>query len=250
MAKRKWILVAGVSLVLAAVGLLAGCTPAAGTVQGALTGQQEGIWVTGEGKTSVAPDLVTLRLGVEAQEETVSQAQAGASDAMDRVMSALTGNDLDDEDIQTRYFSIRQVTRWDPDREEQVVTGYQVTNTVTAKVRDVEGVGAVIDDVVEAGGDFVRIEGMDFSVEDPSQYHRELRRDAMDDAQTKAEQLAAFAGVRLGKVTLISEGSVSVPRAATAVQMDEVFKVGGGATPISPGDIEISLTVQVAYAIR
>ena len=249
MVRKRWMFVAGVSLVLAAVGL-AGCTPAAGTVQGTLTGQQEGIWVTGEGKTSAAPDLASLRLGVEAQDETVSQAQVEASDAMDRVMSALAANDVEDDDIQTRYFSIRQVTRWDQDREEEVVIGYRVTNTLTAKIRDIDGIGAIIDAVVEAGEDFVRVEGIDFSIEDPSRYFRELRRDAIDDARTKAEQLAAFGGVRLGKLTFISEGSVSVPRAATAVQMEEAFKVAGAATPISPGDIEISLAVQVAYAIK
>jgi len=249
MVRKRGILAAGLSLALATV-VLAGCTPAGGTVQRTLTSQQDGIWVTGQGKTSAAPDLATLRLGVEAQDETVSRAQADASDAMDRVMSTLADNDVADKDIQTQYFSIRQVTRWDRDEEEEVVTGYRVTNTVTVKIRDIEAIGAIVDVVVEAGEDFVRIEGVDFSIEDPSRYHRELRRDAIDDARTKAERLAAFAGVRLGTVTFISEGSVSVPRAATVLQMEEAVKVAGAAMPISPGDIEISLTVQVAYAIR
>ncbi len=248
MTRKKWILVAGMSLALAAVGLV-GCTPAGTTVKGMLTDQQEGIWVTGRGEIPAPPDIAELRLGVEAQEETVSQAQTGASDAMDRVMSALTGNGVLAEDIQTQYFNIRQVTRWDRDSEEEVVIGYRVTNTLTAKVRDIDAVGAIVEAVVEAGGDFIRIEDIDFSVDDPSEYYQEASQEAMADAKSKAEQLAELGEVRLGKPTFISEGSISVPRAPVVVEMAVKSSEGSG-TPISPGEVEITLTVQVVYAIR
>ena len=179
----------------------------------------------------------------------MSQAQTGASDAMDRVMSALTGSGVLAEDIQTQYFNIRQVTRWDRDSEEEVVIGYRVTNTLTAKVRDVAAVGAIIDAVVEAGGDFIRIEDIDFSVDDPSEYYQEVRQEAMADAKSKAEQLAELGEVRLGKPTFISEGSMSAPRAPVVVEM-AVMRSEGSGTPISPGEVEITLTVQVVYAIR
>ncbi len=73
-----------------------------------INSNQQGIWVNGEGKVTVAPDTAVLDLGVSAQASTVAQAQAQASTAMDKVMAALTSNGVDKKDIQTQYFSIQQ----------------------------------------------------------------------------------------------------------------------------------------------
>jgi uncharacterized protein YggE len=210
-----------------------------------ISNQQSGIWVSGQGEVTVVPDLATLWLGVEAQADTVTEAQAQAQGAMDSIMAALDDSGVDEDDIQTQYFSVDQVTRWDDD--EYVVIGYRVTNMVTVKVRDVDGVGAVIDAVVEAGGDLIRINNIAFSVDDPSDYYEEAREEAMNDAKEKAEQLANLAGINLGAATYISEGSVYAP---------VVYRDGGMAVPeegfdtaISPGEIDITLNIQVAYAI-
>jgi len=128
------------------------------------------------------------------------------------------------------------------------VTGYEVTNTVEVKIRDIDNVGAIIDAVAEAGGDLTRINYLTFSVEDPSEYYEEIRAEAMADAKDKAEQLADLAGVKLGQPTYISEGSVSPP----VIYRDAGMVIPAPAestTPISPGEIELTLNVQVAYAI-
>jgi len=153
------------------------------------------------------------------------------------------------KDIQTQYFSIRQVTRWDRDKEEEVVIGYRVTNMVVVKIRDMDEVGTVIDAVAEAGGDFTRIDSIDFSVDDPSGYYEEARQKAMADAKYKAEQLAELADVSLGKPTYIYEGiQVPTPRYAPVPGI-EYAEEGVVETAISPGEMEISLSLQVAYAI-
>jgi len=240
------VVVISLALMLSLVGFSA-CTAGPttiGTVD--LNTQQQGIWVSGQGEVTVIPDLATLWLGVEAQADTVTEAQAQAAEAMENVMTALTDSDVDEDDIQTQYFSIDQVTRWDDD--EPIVIGYRVTNMVTAEIRDVDEVGAIIDAVVEAGGDLIRINNIAFSVDDPSQYYEEAREEAMADAEDKAEQLADLAGVELGEPTYISEGNVYAPviyrDAGMAVPTEEAYP-----TSISPGEIEITLTVQVAYAI-
>ena len=94
---------------------------------------------------------------------------------MDDVMTALNKNGVAREDIRTQYFSIRQVTKWDRDKEEEVVIGYRVINMVVAKIRDMDEVGTVIDAVAEAGGDFTRIDSIDFSVDVQSEYYKEAR---------------------------------------------------------------------------
>ena len=252
--KRIWLVAAGLALVI--VAGLAGCSPGASGLSASglpsdlqvnLSSQQEGIWVTGRGEVSAVPDIATLRLGIEAQEATVAEAQSQAAEAMDRVMTALTDNGVAKKDIQTQYFSIRQVTRWDRVKEEEIVIGYRVTNIVTAKIRDIDKAGSIIDAVAEAGGDLTRIDSISFSVDEPSPYYEQAREAAMADAKAKAEQLAELAGVTLGKPTYISEGSqIPYPRG----MMEEAYAGAADTTPISPGEMEISLRLQVVYAIK
>jgi len=173
-----------------------------------LNSQVEGVWVSGTGKVTVTPDIAMLQLGIEAQEASVSEAQSKASEAMDKVMVALTDNGVAEKDIQTRYFRIRQRTRWDDQQQMEVVIGYRVTNQVVAKIRDMEKVGGIIDVVVAAGGDYTRINNLNFSVDDPSIYYVEAREKAMADAKDKAEQIASLAGMKLGEPTYISESAV------------------------------------------
>ena len=169
---------------------------------------------------------------------------------MDRVMKALKDNGVADKDIQTQYFNIQKVTRWDKDLEREVVIGYRVTNMVTAKIRELDKTGTIIDAVAVAGGDLTRIDGIGFSVDDPSVYQEEARQKAMADAKAKAEQMAEVAGVKLGKPTYISESSY-IP---SPVMRQDVFKEAAAGAPmvetsISPGEMEISVNVQIVYAI-
>ena len=235
------------ALVLTMV-FLSGCTKTATpSLGGIFSTQQEGIWVTGTGKVSVVPDIATLRLGIEAQEVSVAEAQSKATEAMNRVMDALDDNGVADKDIQTQRFSIQRVTRWDNVKQEEIVIGYRASNIVTAKIRDLDKVGDIIDAVAKAGGDLTRIDGIAFSVDDPSAYHEEAREKAMADAKAKAKQLANLADVTLGKPTYISE-SIQIPSPIYPRVAYEEAPIPAAA-PISPGEMEISLTIQVAYAI-
>jgi len=251
--KKNGLLAIGLVSILAIVGL-AGCGPSSAALgeitELNLSSQQQGIWVTGQGEVSAVPDIATLRLGIEAEEASVAEAQAQATEAMDDVMTALSKNGVAEKDIQTQYFSIRRITKWDREKEEEVVTGYRVTNMVTAKIRDIDKAGTIIDAVAEAGGDLTRIDNISFSVDDPSGYYEEAREEAMADAKAKAKQLAGLADLTLGKATYISEGTqvpptVPVPR--VAYELGEAVAVE---TAISPGELEISLSLQVVYAIK
>lgn len=251
--KKRWMLVVGLVLGMVLIGM-GGCTfstdegvsPAGLRVN--LSGQNEGIWVNGQGEVTVIPDVATLRLGIVAQEASVAEAQAKAAAAMDDLINALRDGGVAKKDIQTQYFNIQKVTRWDREREQEIVLGYRVSNIVLAKIRDVEKVGAVIDAVAVAGGDLTRIDSISFSVDDPSEYYEEAREKAMKDARARAEQLADLGGVKLGKPTYISEG-VSYPVPRPIYERAPVPAAAQVETPISPGEMKISLNVQVAYAI-
>ncbi|MGB2827762.1 MAG: SIMPL domain-containing protein [Dehalococcoidales bacterium] len=253
--KKRWFVAAGLTLAIAVAGLV-GCSPE-GTALGvsgsnlkvALTNQQEGISVGGSGKVNAVPDTAVLRLGIEAQESSVAYAQERANGAMTAVMSALDDNGIAEKDIQTQYFNIRKVTRWDEKQGKEMVIGYRVTNMVTAKIREMDKVGAIIDAVAGVGGDLTRIDSIGFTVEEPSAYYDEARQKAMADATSKAKQLAELADVKLGKPVYIAENAAY----PYPVYRQDVYESIAGApamdTPISPGEMEISLNVQVTYAI-
>jgi len=214
--------------------------------------QDTGIWVTGQGEVAAVPDLASLRLGVEAQADTVAEARTEASEAMNKVMEALKGNGVAEEDIQTQQFSIYPMTTWDERKDEEEIIGYRVTNMVVAKIREVDKAGEIIEAVAEAGGDLTRIQSISFAVDDPAEYYQEARTNAMDDAKNKAAQLADSAGVELGNPTYISEGSVyrpEVTRYFHDIEEEMEEEMAAPQPPISPGELEITVSVQVVYAI-
>jgi len=239
----------GLLLVIALVAvmalLLVGCTETSG---GGANTQQTGIWVSGEGKVTAVPDLAMLNLGVEAQEKTVQEAQTEAVTTMTALVAALKSNGVAEKDIQTTAYSIEMVTKWNVDTNEQITIGYKVTNTVTAKMRDMSKVGTIIDAAAEAGGNLTRVSGISFTVDDPTAYYTQAREKAMANAKAKAEQMAGLANITLGKAFYISESGVYIP---TPYSIKE-YAAGSasGTTPISAGELEITVTVQVAYSIE
>jgi uncharacterized protein len=246
--KKIWLVVIGIVLLLGTIGL-AGCSSEGkpGNVTVNTDSQQVGVWVSGEGKVTVTPDVAILSLGIQAQAIDVAQAQADAAAAMDKVMTALKDAGIAEKDIQTTYFSIYPVTRWDNDKQESIITGYQVTNTVTVKVRKVDQTGSVIDAIAVAGGNLTRVNSISFTVDDPTPFYEQARVKAVADAAAKAKILATNAGIKLGKVTYITESS-NTPSPIYRTDMAGAVKEGS-TTPISTGEITITTSVQISYAI-
>ena len=239
----------GLLLVIALVAvmalLLVGCEQTSG---GGSSTQQTGIWVSGEGKVTAVPDVAIMTLGVEAQETTVKAAQSEAVSTMNAVMDALKTNGVADKDIQTQWYSISPVTKWDDKTNEQITTGYSVTNMVTTKIRDMSKIGTIIDAAAEAGGNLTRVSSLSFTVEDPTAYYTQARAKAMADAKAKAEQMANLAGIKLGKPIYISESSSYIPQPYPV--KDYAGAIASSVTPISPGELEITLSVSVGYSIE
>jgi len=253
--KFRVFLATGLVILLASLGLT-GCT--AGTGAAATGAQstinlnnQQGIWVSGQGKVTVKPDIATLSLGISAQASTVQEALAQGSSAMDRVMKALTDNGIEDKDIQTQYFNINPQYRFDNATQQSTISGYQVSNIITVKIRAIDNTGRIIDAVAAGGGDNTRVNGVSFSVDQPEKFYSQARSAAMNDAKAKAENLADLAKVGLGKAIYITESSGSQQPIPLVPPVRG--ETGGSATPgtsISPGQTDIILYVQVAYSIE
>ena len=125
-------------------------------------------WVgcPGEGTVTLEPDMAVLNIGVETEARTVSAARDEAATAMAAIVAAVKGHGLADVDIQTTSFNVWP--RYDYFERTQVLAGYQVSNSVSIKIRDLDKVGEIIDGVADSGRDATRINGISFTVEDPT----------------------------------------------------------------------------------
>ncbi len=252
---------------ISAAGLSAGDAALFGIAQGAQQrttlalasdGQGE-IHVTGQGKVSVEPDLAILNLGVETMKPTVSEAREEAATAMAAVMDALKNAGVEDKDIQTRRFNIRAERDWQEVTEngvrtsKSVLVGYRVNNSLTVKARDLDNLDVLIDSAVEAGGDSIRFDGLQFTAEDLSPVMTELREDAVNDAKSKAQHFADLTEVGLGELIFISDGTVASP-----LYRSESFgyapapaaRAFDTASSVSGGELEVTMSVQTVFAIE
>lgn len=281
---------AGLAALLSGQGSPAFRTGYAGASNG-----NTGVWVSGTGEATAAPDLAILSMGVEALADTVSESRSQAADAMAATIAALQEQGVALVDIQTRTFNIsprytrREVTRCpsgpedpststqrtatleqvrealaplpegplmvlvSPKQEcfveyEQVLTGFQVTNQLTVKVRDLDNVGEVIDSVTQAGGDLTRFQSVSFTIEDAKKLEDQARESAIKDMMAKAEQVALVAGVELGNLVYVTETGGPAPIFASAARAEMSF-AKSAPTPILGGEMKVSVTVQGAFDI-
>jgi len=221
--------------------------PGSASLQAGASGWAEGISVSGLGGATADADTAVLSMGVSVLGDTAKAARDRAAAAMSDLLDSVRGNGVDADDIKTTQFSINPQIDYSRSGDPRI-TGYWVNNSVSIKVRDLDSVSAVIDDAVEAAGDAIRINGVSFTVDDPATFISEARAGAMAAAQAKAQELATLGGVTLGKPIAISESSGGgVP----PVFFDTARAEGVGAsTPIEPGQLEITVSVQVVYAIQ
>lgn len=204
--------------------------------------------VSGTGIVAGDPDVVVLSIGVAVERDSVKQARTEAAEAMAGVIESLKGNGLVDTDIQTQHFSIHQ--RYDYVKGKREFRGYNVTNTVSAKIRDLDTVGNVIDDAAEAGGDLVQINSIQFTIDDSTKLKMQARVAAMQNAQAKAQTLATEGGVTLGKPISISESGDFYAPYPVNLEFAFADDAAGAATPIQSGQLQITVTVNVVYEIE
>lgn len=207
-----------------------------------------GISSAGMGKVTGTPDVVIMQLGVDVEMPTVEAARASAANSMNAALAALKADGVDDKDIKTVQFTINP--QYDYNGSKQTLRSYRVSNVVSAKVRKVDNVGKVVDDVSKAAGDSVVVRSLSFTIDDPSKLQAQARDLAVKQARQRADQLAQPAGVKVGKVLSITEGSGSTPQQPFAAAVLAAPRTGGSDTPIQTGDMEIVVNINATFAIE
>jgi uncharacterized protein YggE len=227
--------------------------PAAAQPTDALTqvggSSEHGLTVVGVGKASGTPDVAHVSIGIETQTTSVQQAVNDNKTKMTALLGVLKGLDIADKDVQTSNYSVfmqPSITNPSAAGGTSPMT-YHVTNQVEVTVRDVSKLGSILDKAVAAGAN--NIYGVSFSVADTSQLEADARSKAIANAQERAASLARLAGVSLGDIVSISE-VIAVPSPIYSTVGAAMGMGGGGALPIQPGQLDVSTSVQVTFAIK
>ncbi|MGQ9585073.1 MAG: SIMPL domain-containing protein [Anaerolineae bacterium] len=252
--KESKVVVLGSLLLLAAL-LVSGCTTSAAAPP--LAPQESNgadstprlLNVNGTGIATAAPDIVYVELGVDVKSTSASEAVAQSTDLMTRVMEAIKALEVEDKDIRTVAYNIWVEDEFDKEGKPTGRRIYHVVNRVQVTLRNLEKVGTLLEDALEAGANTVG--GIRFSVEDPTALQHQARDAAIANARAKAEQLAKGLGVTLGEPYSISEysgGGVPVERVMLEAPR---FAAGEAApVPVSPGELSITVEISVAWSIQ
>lgn len=206
------------------------------------------ISVTGEANVSVAPDLAQVESGVTSEAKTAREASDANNAAMGKVLLALKGAGIEEKDYQTARLSLQpQYAQPAPGRTAAPqIVGYRASNRIIIKVRDVTKVANVIDTLVSAGAN--ELGGINFVVTQASKALDEARTRAIADARRKAEIYAKAAGVSLGEPLSISEEGAAPPPVFRSKMVAPM--AGNAPTPVAPGEEQLSITVNVSWAIK
>jgi uncharacterized protein YggE len=207
------------------------------------------ITVVGSGSVSGVPDTAEVTVGVVTQAATASQAMSQNSATMGKVLKALTALGIADRDIHTTNVSIvPQRASTQPSRPApsspmpSSVVGYEVTNQVRVRVRNLSSLGRLLDTLVSQGAN--ALGGIGFSIADPAPLLEQARSKAIADARQKAQVYATAAGVKVGRVIFIRDEPAGPPRPMAGRMM------AMAATPIAPGEHEVEVSVSVTYALE
>ena len=197
-----------------------------------------GITVTGTGTVTSVPDEATFTVGVQTQGSTARDALASNSEQMRRVIAAVRLAGVSKDDVQTQDVSV-SANYSDGNQ----IDGYSASNSVLVTIRDLTRAGKVLDAASNAGAN--QVYGPSLSRSDQDALEKKALRDAVGEARTKAEALAKAAGVSLGGVTAITEGSSggAEPYYATDLRMAKAD------APIEPGTQDIQASVTITFAI-
>ncbi|WP_055045261.1 SIMPL domain-containing protein [Devosia sp. A16] len=208
------------------------------------------ISISGIGEVTAAPDTAFVNSGVTSQGATAREALDANTKAMSELIETLKAAGIEARDIQTSGFSVNPNYVYSDARDANgyqlppKITGYQVFNNVNVRVRELAKLGSVLDKAVTVGAN--TINGVSFSVADPSKLYDEARKAAFADAKAKAGLYAEVAGEELGSIRNISEvQGMSAPQ--PYMMKASADAVSAGAVPIEGGELSYSINVQVTW---
>ena len=201
--------------------------------------------VTAEGRSLRVPDLAEMSGGVVTAAPTASAAMTENATRMSAVVAAVRRAGIAERDIQTTGISLQPQYRYDQNQP-PVLTGYQATNTVSLRLRKLADAGRLLDTLVGVGAN--QLNGPNFRVENSDAALDEARVAAVATARARADLYAKAAGVRIKRILTITESGGYAPPPQPMVQM-RAMKAEAD-TPVVPGEVALTVMVNVTYEIE
>ena len=201
------------------------------------------ISVSGQGHVSVVPDMARINLGVLTNAATANDAVEDMSDRLDGILASLMDAGISETDIQTSALRVNPIQDYNSVTGRSRITGYQAQSTLSVTVSDLDDLGRVLDQALSDGAN--QLNGLQFDVADRAPHEDAARRLAVADAMSKAGVLSDAAGVNLGALLSMAEGGAQ----AGPIRMEMSLARDAG-VPVAAGDISISATVSMTYAIE
>lgn len=208
--------------------------------------------VSGSGEAAADPDQAVVRLGVVAEAAEAAAAQNDVNEIMARILDAVAATGVPESSVQTEDLSLSPVYsdyRPRPDQAEPEpprITGYRASSVVSVEVDELSAIGGVVDAGIEAGAN--QLQGIEFRLRDDTAATARALGDAVRDARARAEAIAGAMGLDLEGVHEVVAGDTyqrpPIPFGGARFDMAEV-----AATPVRPGQVDLSATVTVTYYI-
>ena len=197
------------------------------------------------GETKMAPDMASISLGVTTEARTAAQAMGDNAAQMAKVMAAIRAGGVAARDIQTSGLSVNPQYAYEQGAAPRL-TGYQASNQVTVAVHDLGRLGAAVDASVGAGA--TQVNGISFSLADPTAAENTARELAVRALQAKAELYARATGYRISRLVSLSEGGSEGYRPPMPIVMAQA-RLAKAPTQVSPGELTVRVDISGLYEL-
>ena len=202
--------------------------------------------VSAEASAKRVPDVATISTGVVTQAADANAAMRANAVQMDKVMAAIRAAGIGERDVQTSGINLNPQYKYVENAPPSIV-GYQASNTVNVKVRDLSKLGKVLDAFVEQGAN--QVNGPSFEVDKPDEAYDEARVAALKKAQARAQTYADALGLKVRRIVSISEGGASFPRPMPMMRAMAADAGFAKETSVSPGETTLSVNIDVVFEL-
>ena len=212
------------------------------------------ISVNATGEVYAKPDLALIDFSVITEAKTVAEAMKTNTEKMNEVINFVKSQGVEEKDLKTTSFTIypryeyekAEILIYPPSPGKRVLAGYEITQQLEVKIRDLDKIGQIIEGSTDAGAN--QIGDLQFTIDNQDEFKKQAREEAISEAKTKAKELADQLGVKLVRITSFSESSYAPQYGLyKSFGMEEV---GGEAPEIETGENEITVSVIITYEIR
>ncbi len=224
---------------------------------GVVPSQMNTITVMGEGEVMVSPDLATVSFQVIESGKTVSEAQTKATEKSNAALKAVRDGGVEDKDIKTTSYNINPkyeypvCTQWSCPTQSPKLIGYEVSQSVDVKIRDLDKAGELLASIGGLG--VQNVSGLNFSVDNPDMVNAEARGKAIADAKAKASELAKQLGVNIVRVQSFSENNFRpypVAFGRGGVEAKVMDQASAPAPELPAGENKIVSNVEIVYQVK